>query len=116
MYYGIYDNQRQEFRGVGVNKDMMIIEFAEHWFDVAEDDLLNDYEYVKEYMTELDIETFDDYMNHYFGKFWSPKNREEKIQGAYDFLNGYDFTLEEINKELYDELAKDEDFIMEFYE
>lgn len=113
-YYGVYDNQRQEFRGIGTNKNKMAIDFAEYWFDVAQDDLLNDYEYVKEGMPELNVKTFDDYMNCYFRKFWSPKNREEKIQGAYDFLNQYDFTLEYIDKREYKELSEREDFIMEF--
>ena len=112
-YYGVYDNQRQAFKGIGTNKNKMAIEFAEYWFDIAENDLLNDYEYVKGGLPELNVKTFDDYMNRYFRKFWSPNNDEEKLQGAYDFLNLYDFTLEVIDKMTYKELSESEDFIME---
>ena len=109
--YGIYDVFKNDLVDVGLNEENLIISYADYWFYIAQDDLIKDYKSIKD-ETELNVESFDDYMNYYFKEFWSPSNDEEKIIGAREFLEEHDFEVKEIDQKEYDMLLHEKNKII----
>ena len=105
-YYGVYDVFKNKIVDVNTDEKKLIISYAEYWFDIAQDNLMDDYNSIKD-DESLNINSFNDYMNCYFKEFWSPMSEEEELIGSREFLEEHDFEILEIDKEEYEKVLNE---------